>query len=99
VGDDTEIIDLKKIRFPRESVRLLRSIKDSGNTSHETFAPLVRLYVLMGLRLHKARIHTMEQLEELLQRDSEAEVEKLEKRITKNVLKALKRSPKEVVRR
>lgn len=85
MSHDTEIIDLKRVRFPKNSAMLLRSIKNSGASSHETFASLVRLYVLMGLRLHKAGIQTMGQLEMLLERET------LEKRITKNVLHALQR--------
>ena len=79
------IIDLKKVRFQKDTAALLRAIKDSGSSKHDTFAPLVRLYVLMGLSLHKHGIHTVEQLEAMLKRASEPE---LEKRVTDRVLLA-----------
>ena len=79
--EDTEIIDLKRVRFPRADADLLRSIKKSGTSKNQTYAPLVRLYVRMGLTLHRYKIYTVEHLEETLKRLSSQEYDTLKEEL------------------
>jgi hypothetical protein len=90
MAEDKKTIDLKKVVFPKGDADLLESLKKSGMSEHNTYASLVRLYVRMGLTLHRQGIHTVEQLEEKLKHPSlSSSDEAVETRIVERVLKAI----------
>lgn len=76
-GGKTRTIDLKKIRFDIEDADLLESLKQSGTSERKSYASIVKLYVKMGLTLRRNGYHTLEQLETLLKRVSEPEMQTL----------------------
>ena len=89
MAEDTQPVELGTIRLAKADAELLKSVKDSGTHEHDTYARIVRLYVRMGLTLHRNGIMTVEQLESALKAVSEPDLTQLENRIVDRVLVAM----------
>jgi len=80
-------LNTRTVWIPAADHELLTEIKDSVKGAQDSLASLVRLYIRMGLLLHRNGIQTIDQLETLLERfhRSETGVEQLWEQIAPRI--------------